>query len=204
MMRVYGVELIEHEDRVVFNYRRDGEFEPVSMAAWKAAIVKGDVAIDVGSYSGLYAIAAAKLGASAIAYEPNPNMFRRLRDNVASNNVSVDCRRKAVSDKTETRDFYTRHNMTSAGRFTFRKDSQQIQVECEPLSELRKVCAIKIDVEGAEIFVLRGALDIIKRDRPLVIAEALKDKERDELTAFMGELGYSYTRADKHNLIFRP
>lgn len=201
-MIVYGVDLYDDGDRVVFNYRRDGEFEPASVAAWRAALRPGEVAIDVGSYSGLYAIMAAKAGCHAVAYEPNQTMFARLRDNVARNMVSVDCSRYAISDKVERREFYTKHDMTSAGRFKPRAGAHCIHVDCRPLTEPRKVCAIKIDVEGAEAAVLRGAEAVILRDCPLVICEALTDAQADVLTAWMGERGYSYRKADGRNLVF--
>lgn len=203
-MIIYGVDLYENGDRVVFNYRRDGEFEPASVAAWRAALRPGEVAIDVGSYSGLYAIMAAKAGCHAVAYEPNPTMFARLRDNVARNMVSVDCSRYAISDKVERRAFYTKHDMTSAGRFKPRNGADRIEVDCRPLTEKRKVCAIKIDVEGAEAAVLRGAAEVIVRDRPVVICEALTEAQREVLTAWMANLGYSWRLADKHNIVFTP
>lgn len=203
-MNVCGVELHDTGDRVVFNYRRDGEFEPVSIAAWRAALRPGDVAIDVGSYSGLYAIMAAQAGCIAVAYEPNPTMFRRLRFNVDANGVTVDCSRYAISDKMERRAFYTKHDMTSAGRFQERAGAERIEVDCRPLRESRKVCAIKVDVEGAEAAVLRGAEEVILRDRPVVICEALNLPQFDALTTWMGAMGYAYRKADKHNVIFTP
>lgn len=203
-MKVYGVDLADNGDRVVFNYRRDGNFEPESVKAWIAALKPGEVAIDIGAYSGLYAIIAAKVGCLSVAYEPNPTMFARLRDNVVRNCVSVDCSRYAISDKTERRAFYTTHDMTSAGRFRERKGSDRIEVDCIRLTEKRQVCAIKIDVEGAEMAVLRGAEEVIKRCRPVVITEALTDMERELQTDWFLARGYSVRQADRRNLVFTP
>ena len=71
-MRVHGVDLIPEGDRVVVNWQRDGSFEPESVAIWLAAVRDGGVALDVGAYTGLYALLAACSGAQAVAYEPNP------------------------------------------------------------------------------------------------------------------------------------
>jgi FkbM family methyltransferase len=158
--------------------------------------------VDIGAYTGFYAIAAAQRGATVTAYEPNPVVHRRLKENVAANNVRVTCVRKAVSDKVERRHFYTSHDMTSAGRFYERVGADRIDVDCEPLASDAKVTAIKIDVEGAELAVLIGADAVIQRDHPLVIAEALTDASRRLLVNHMALRGYDWKEADRRNLVF--
>jgi FkbM family methyltransferase len=203
-MKVQGVILTGIGDRVRINAEKNGgEFEPESFAVWCAMANPGAVMVDIGAYTGFYAIAAAQRGATVTAYEPNPVVHRRLKDNVAANNVRVTCVRKAVSDKVERRHFYTSHDMTSAGRFNRREDMHnRIDVDCEPLASEAKVTAIKIDVEGAELAVLIGADAIIQRDHPLVIAEALNEKAGDILIDHMAERGYSWRKADRKNIIF--
>lgn len=202
-MNIHGVEILGEDDRVVINARSNGTFEPDSFAVWLSAIRRGEVAIDVGAYSGLYAIAAAKAGAIAVAYEPNPTMFKRLIKNIERNGAQVDARNCAASDIDGQSDFWMTHDITSAGRFAHRKNGSCIKVRTEVIREHRKVCAIKIDVEGAEILVLRGLMPVLMRDRPVVIAEALKDKDRHELAAHMLWHGYSFEIMDKRNMIFR-
>lgn len=201
-MNVYGIDLIEEGDRVVVNYKKDGAFEPDSVMFWNLAMRRGQVAIDVGSYSGLYALLAADQGAIAVAYEPNPLMVARLRCNALLNRLPVEVYPYAVSDKAERRPLWMRHGMTSAGRFKERAGAHSVDVDCVVLREPRRVCAIKIDVEGAELAVLRGAVDLIKRDHPAVIAEALSERVAGQLQEFMAALGYNCRAADKHNLLF--
>ena len=201
-MNVYGVDLVEDGDRVVRNFKKDGAFEPDSVMFWNLSVRRGQVAIDVGSYSGLYALLAADQGAIAVAYEPNPLMVERLRCNAALNRLPVEIHPHAVSDKIERRPLWMRHGMTSAGRFKERAGAHSVDVDCVVLREPRRVCAIKIDVEGAELAVLRGAVDLIKRDYPAVIAEALSERAAQQLEDFMAALGYGCRRADKHNLLF--
>lgn len=61
-------------------------------------------------------------------------------------------------------------------------------------NQVDRVEFIKIDVEGMELEVLRGAAGVIKRDQPGICAE-LNDAALLEATAFLDELGYS--RIDK-------
>jgi FkbM family methyltransferase len=54
---------------------------------------------------------------------------------------------------------------------------------------------LKIDVEGMELEVLRGARRTIERFRPAMIVEAIK-VDRDALAAFLDEIGYVFFAID--------
>jgi FkbM family methyltransferase len=205
-MKVHGVIMDPAGCRVCVHVEKDGNFEPESVAAWRAALRPGEVALDIGAYTGLYALVAAKAGARAVAFEPNPVVFYRLRANITRNRLNVAAYTQAVSDKAERRNFYTRHDMTSAGRFKPRPGADCAQVDCVTVDSLaacrQRVAAVKIDVEGAELAVLRGAAGVLRRDHPLVIAEALTEARRDSLVSFMTGHGYQWRPADGRNLIF--
>lgn len=202
-MIVNGVDLIAAECRVCENFKRDGFFEPYSHDVWVSECSPGKVAIDIGAYTGVYAIAAAKAGAIAVAYEPNPVVYARLKENVQRNGVTVECHKAAVSDVSGTVPFWFKFDMTSAGRLSEKAGYRETTTKAVLLSEPRPVSVIKLDVEGAELLALRGAEPILRRDRPVVIAEALSVGKQDALAKFMASLGYSFTVADRRNLVFR-
>lgn len=182
---IEGVKLLEDGDMVVKSFRDNGHFEKKSLEKWKEYTTKG-VSLDIGSYSGLYAILSNCL---SIAYEPNPFMALRIAHNSFVNNKPVYLIQMAAGEK----------DGTGALKMNFHTSSATKVV---PGNEVRivpaihdDVCAVKIDVEGMELEVLKG----LKELPDLVIVEALTDKSELDLINFMQ--GYTFER-DERNLIF--
>jgi hypothetical protein len=71
-----------------------------------------------------------------------------------------------------------------------------------------KVYLIKLDVEGMEIEALRGALNIIRRDSPLLMVEIIENQLKkyntcqDEIYEFMKSLGYEKTWTGDNDVLF--
>jgi FkbM family methyltransferase len=110
-----------------------------------------------------------------IAYEPVPALAERLERAFPG----VDVRRAALSDQRGEAEFVV--HRTLASRSSLRPvgygsdETETIRVPLEDLDSAlpsgHAVDLLKIDVEGAEHLVLRGALETLRRDRPLVLFE---------------------------------
>ena len=203
---VHGVKLIAENDMVINHMKRmnQPEFEPQSMGAWLSSINPGCTTIDVGSYTGLYAIAAAKAGADSYAFEPNPFARERALENIGINCADVTMFMSAVGDSPGQASFSMRHPLTSAGQIGG-DGGKKIAVEVVSIDslEFNNVSGIKIDVEGYEAKVIQGAINTIREHRPLIIAEALNEASISELFSIMEKEGYSGEMADQRNILFR-
>lgn len=201
------VDLIEADDMVVLAQRRDGEFEPVALQEWSRLCVVGGVAVDIGAYSGVYAIAAAKAGCHVLAFEPLPTAYARLQENAVRNGVSFSAHQIACADVPGTLPFWFNGHMqmTSAGSLNFRRNAS-IKVEARTLDSfnLMGVTAIKIDAEGAELRVLQGARETLERCRPALIIEVLEGGARASAILFAVELGYKCRALDDRNWLLEP
>jgi FkbM family methyltransferase len=141
--------------------------------------------IDIGAHIGLLStIIAQKVGRSGkvYAFEPTPSTFKLLQKTVAINNQSnvVVPFRKAVSDKSGTATFYITdlpaHNSNSIIN-NKRTYANEHGIEVEVISvddfvsaqKLSKIDMIKIDAEGAEFAVLKGAAKTIDLYKPKII-----------------------------------
>jgi FkbM family methyltransferase len=131
------------------------------------------ISLDIGAHTGAYTYFLRHHSARCLAFEPNPEMADRLRDRFS---VGVEVRAVAVSDKSGLARL--RIPKDALGRATIEPsnelaDFSGIEVPIVCLDDVVKdnVGFIKIDVEGHELAVLRGADKIIRRDMPNIITE---------------------------------
>lgn len=154
----------------------DREFD----LSW-AFIRPGDVVIDAGANIGIWTIGAAKRTGSqgkVHAFEPLEENFVRLFDNVELNGLpNVILQKFALSDRGGPRKFYpSPNNNSGVGRLmTDEWNGPQCIVQAVALDEyceqqgIKSVQLLKIDVEGAEYFVLKGATRLLSSPNPPIV-----------------------------------
>lgn len=57
---------------------------------------------------------------------------------------------------------------------------------------IESIDLMKIDTEGAEVEILKGGLETIKKHQPIIICETLFNKNEAEIEAILGSLGYEF------------
>ena len=125
------------------------------MLVWRRALRNGGLFVDVGANVGTYTIWAAEQGAEVIALEPAADTFRLLEENIALNGYRVTAVRAAAGDHCGLARFTAG---LDAGN-TLAPDGPVVTdlVTVDSLIGDRRVTGMKVDVEGFEIDVLRGA-----------------------------------------------
>ncbi len=148
----------------------------------------GAIAIDVGANNGLYTYALSRLGARVEAFEPVPVCARTL-EAFGSGNVRV--HEVALSSSSGERDMFVprARGVMHTGLASFRKPDgmfEAIRVPVRRLDEYRfkGVSFIKIDVEGHELEIVRGATQTIATSHPMLLIEV----EQRHLTIPMEEV----------------
>lgn len=141
----------------------------------------GGTFIDGGANLGIYTIAAASIVGSTgrvVAFEPQQTVFRALEANVALNAFSwVDLRAVALSDQEgEAQLFGGSEGVVNASFGNYSSCiSQTVRTTTLDLAVaetgLLRLDVLKLDVEGAEELVLRGASKTLARYQPTVIFE---------------------------------
>jgi FkbM family methyltransferase len=156
-------------------------YEP-ELAYLEKLLSPGKVFIDVGANFGVYALVASKLvGATGrvTAFEPTAQSFAILQQNIELNHcANVSAFRVALTHSRGNAWLYHGWDPVgnSLGMDPFCGDEGE-EVQTDALDNLLeengidRVDVIKVDVEGAEELVLRGATKSLTRCRPVVIFE---------------------------------
>jgi FkbM family methyltransferase len=154
---------------------------------------------DVGASFGIFSLACARLGGKAIAIDPSRIATKMIAKQLKLNNLndSVRILESAIGDTDGTID------MLSAGiysdgyyRYESGRDKRELlRVHVTTIDHLverfGQPSHLKIDVEGYEAAVIRGARELLKRSSPLVFIELHNEMVRasgGDLTFCVNEL----------------
>lgn len=153
-----------------------------------------DVGANVGKITRFLALRTTR---SIIAYEPGPKTRAALKINTA-HLPNVIIRDTAVGAKSGTALFIGDGTVTAHLSNTGRGTTISVDIVTldDDLPSDLDVGLIKIDVEGGEAGVIKGALRIIRKYRPLLAVEMIADHlknggtTREEIFAYLAEVGY--------------
>jgi FkbM family methyltransferase len=164
---------------------------------------KGFHVADVGAYRGWFTAISSKIvgsGGRIYSFEPEPSNFEYLRKVCLLGRLkNVLCFRLAISDNDGFDLLYLSKN-PSMHSLVLRRGYRKITVPCRKLDTMAKLIKfpkldlIKIDVEGAELKVLRGCRSVVNQFEPIFSIDVNHyDGEYKEVSALMRELGYEIT-----------
>lgn len=151
-----------------------GSYEPFKMRFAKTWVNRADVVFDIGANVGIYTLLFSdRVGPDGrvVAFEPAPRNVGYLRRHLDLNGVAnVLVVQAAVSDRAgrarfDTADTASTGHLSAEGSLdvaTTTIDDFVASTDCAPSQ-------LKIDVEGAEVDVLRGAIETLKRFRPRIL-----------------------------------
>jgi FkbM family methyltransferase len=205
-----------------------GSYEQATVREFERHIPAGGTVIDVGAHLGWYSLKAAKAAGPkghVIAVEPNRETLIGLRGNIRASGAApvVAVVPVACSDSETALTFYAApHRNTGESSLSAANASQEgaiaasYPVRARRLDDIvreagvTRVDAIKIDVEGAEFLVLKGASETLDRYRPVVVVELVDRQLKamgssvEEVMAFMRSHGYAQGRMYEMNMLYLP
>lgn len=172
--------------------------------------------VDIGANQGEYTIFAAKrlVQGKVISFEPLSISYEHLKENIELNQFNnVITYNFALSDTKGYADIYTsddleihssfNEGLSSLYRSNYRNNLLE-KVQVEVFDSVWKnyqdldLNIIKIDVEGSELPVLKGAINTLKKYKPLIILEINEETfheagyTKEELITFLEKLNYQF------------
>lgn len=184
-----------------------------SLRMWARLLQPGEAFFDIGSNVGFYTTHMAKMVGPeglVLSFEPNPSIRTALERNVARNALeNVQILPVAVGAESSRAVFLAgrEHGLSrlqnlDADRAGLGDVDVEITVDVVALDDIaldlggRSLAGLKIDIEGPELFALRGARRLIEAHRPVLQVEMNPLSMRtfgiglEDMADFLDGLGY--------------
>ena len=177
------------------------------------------VAVDIGGNKGVYTMFLVLHSKRVITFEPNPELCTMLRQRYAKYPVDiVNVALGAEAGKTQLQIPLLQgeelHGLAQIGsqepeiewRGNNLNEFRTIDVDIRGIDDelIENVGFVKVDVEGAELNVLKGAVKMLQREQPNLLIECEQrhcgSEQQHELFAFLDALNYAGYYFYKDNL----
>lgn len=172
--RMYFPALSLKESMVYGTYERD------TVAIFQKLVKPGMNVVDIGAHIGFYTLLAARLvgrKGRVYAFEPNPEVLDFLVRNIVENGYQEIVHvipKAAASQHGKTRLYLSNLESGEASFYPSQQVSGSgVEVETVSLDEFfagegwPRIDVMKVDVEGAEVEVLKGMKELVRRNRAL-------------------------------------
>ncbi|HEY7157299.1 MAG TPA: FkbM family methyltransferase [Gemmataceae bacterium] len=172
----------------------------------RAVLPPDGVFLDVGANVGLHTLAVARHlaggGGAVVAFEPHPVNHRLLADNIRQNHLRhVVAENLGLAEAPETligTASADGGNWSLASRGNYRFEVELVRLDDYlQANPVPRIDLMKIDVEGAEVRVLRGARKTLERFRPLIVFEVcpawLAKMQTNPTELFTELVGHGYS-----------
>jgi FkbM family methyltransferase len=185
-----------------------GEHETEVQSAIRAAVRPGAVVYDIGSHVGSLALGVARLVGQlgrVVAFDGDPENAAALRESGLRNHLEarLEVVHAAVWSYTSSRGIPFRRGGTRRSQGGVEVNGQRPvagtgEIITVPAITLDDFIAhggpvpqlVKIDVEGGELEVLRGATNLFANHRPLIIAEVHHQEAAEQIGVWLGQYEY--------------
>lgn len=166
-------------EKLLYAFRE--RYEP-ELGYLKKVLSPGRTFVDIGACYGIYTLLASRVvgpTGSVLSFEPASRAFSVLRGNININRLkNVHAFPLALSEKAG-RAWLFRHPNVGCDSFgkdqSFTADAEEVSTDCLDnilqQARVKRVDLIKMDVQGAEELVLRGASNAITSMQPTIILE---------------------------------
>jgi len=186
------------------------------------------VFIDVGANTGSFAfLPSFNKKMMCYAFEPNIGVFNILKENIRLNDIEANVipYNKGIWSRQKQMLLKVPIDKTDSGLSTFGANPtrfvydgkpgayEEQEVECITIDDFVEerglmIDAIKVDTEGAELYVLKGAEGLLRKQKPFLLFEYDNKNtvqfgyERDEIVYYLKDVGYTKFKVFKRSDMF--
>lgn len=160
---------------------------------------KGATFIDVGANIGSYSVMLGDVVDRIIAFEPDETAYYRLRDNLHMNGLKADIEQMALSNYRGQSQFSKSRGLPTNSLLNPHEDGVLVQVSTlDHYADkfnlpIEPKYLLKIDVEGEELQVLKGAKFFLQTYAIVGILIEVQAEHLEQVKQFIHPLGFNLT-----------
>lgn len=224
-LKYFGFDLYYKKGDGAINHLMKGyAYEPEVIDTIIKNIDQNSTIIDVGTNIGLITLAILHQYPSTHfhCFEPSAYSYQTFRQTISKNNLGGNIKliKKGLYSKSGRISFHTHGIPNALGdgiKDTKRAGiSRKVTIEVTTLdnyvkkAKIRNIDLIKIDVEGAELFVLKGTSQTIKKFRPIIIFEAHPQNLKayglhiEDIFLYFQRMKYNVSALQRENFLAKP
>lgn len=198
-------------DIVIFN---TGEWEPHVVNVFKSYVKPGDVFVDVGANIGYHSLfISALLNEQCVvhSFEPQKDIYNQFKKSIVVNGFSnINLHNYGLANEDHDREIVIRdENIGSSSLLAdistnplviSGRESVTLKKMDDVLKKERHISFIKIDVEGFEYEVLKGAENILRQHKPVILFEyspflykSINEDLPYKILSYLNDIGYTFT-----------
>lgn len=193
----FGTFLAIENDLIGRFVDRYGFWELHLFDIYRNVLTRDDVVLDAGANIGFHTVNLARFSKKVYAYEPQAIIFNLLSANILINGVTDKVEQfrlglgdKACKMKMQPLSMFDEpngyHNFGGRGLTSGEDGEEEIELICFD----KDVDLIKIDVQGSEIYALKGMESVIDRCEPWFIIENYENENDKKVLDFLINKGY--------------
>lgn len=165
-----------------------GSWDPRGMNFLRNYLKQGDVFFDIGANIGTYTLVASRIvGETGVvhSFEAITDVYHRMVENIELNKLNnITPNHRAVYQHSQMLEFFVSSKENAGMSSIFHHDTESGKLEnVQAVSideyiesgNISRVDMIKIDIEGAELFALKGMTTTLERFHPVLIMEVSDD-----------------------------
>ena len=199
-----------------------GNFEGETLRLWyEISKEVNGLVLDIGAHAGIFSLIAASANkqSSIVAFEPHPNNFDLLCKNIQINEFSnITSDNRAISNKTGKALFYNYFGgeIENTGftlidhRYVYPESSS---ISCATISfkeylesnhKEQILSLVKLDIERAELIVLKDGIERIQKDQTIIFCEILDRESIFPIHSLFNKIDYVFINVNdqKKRLIY--
>lgn len=193
MESIAGLTFVTPNDLCVARVKSLFDKEPATIS-WIDAMPKESVLYDIGANIGIYSLYAASKGHDVIAVEPMPASFGALAESIALNGLADKVTPVCIALSDQRKVIRLGRNVAGTGI----EDREGLWSVAMPLDDLTPIIGkvpthIKIDTDGFDWPVLRGARKALRNAESVIVETELSSEARSQVIYLMTSAGFKLT-----------